>query len=401
MMRADYLNVRTAAVFGAMIAGIALSAQSIPKTMLRLPDTGQTESFSATDGEDADYLCHPPYFRDNGDGTVTDTITGLMWQQVDGGEMTYESAITYADMLSLGNYTDWRLPTAQEAFSILDHHLTNPAINSAIFPDSEAEYWWTSEQQIGNTSKIWVTNAGGGIGNHPKTETISAGGDKRFHVRAVRDVSTPELLSSRFFQEDSTATDQITGLEWQRFPYADSINWEDALEYAEQLVVDGKNDWRLPNIKELESINEESISQPSVNPATFQGIGIKKYWSSTSLPNQPARAWYMDTRFGVVTYSLKTAKNNLLCVRDCGGDVATNTIEYQQEKPIFFPNPFRSQISIKQADPGSQVQLLDLNGRIYYSGSHIEQQDFSLLAPGVYFIKITSSQTYVVSVVKI
>ena len=42
----------------------------------RLPDTGQTTSYSATEGEDADFIVNPPSFTDNGDGTVTDNITG-------------------------------------------------------------------------------------------------------------------------------------------------------------------------------------------------------------------------------------------------------------------------------------------------------------------------------------
>jgi len=55
-------------------------AQSVSKTMLRLPDTGQTTSYTSTFGEDNDYTIYSPYFTLNGNGTVTDTITGLMWQ---------------------------------------------------------------------------------------------------------------------------------------------------------------------------------------------------------------------------------------------------------------------------------------------------------------------------------
>jgi hypothetical protein len=60
-------------------------AQSVLKSMKRLPDTGQTTSYTNTPGEDADYNINPPFYLNNGNGTITDTITGLMWQQVDGG----------------------------------------------------------------------------------------------------------------------------------------------------------------------------------------------------------------------------------------------------------------------------------------------------------------------------
>ena len=141
--------------------------------MSKLPDTGQNQSFSAVYGEDADYQINVPYFLLNADGTVTDTVTGLMWQQVDGGEMTFERATEYCTNLRLGGYSDWRLPSAQEAFSILNHGRQNPPLDVKIFPISGAEYWWTGELQKGSTTKVWVTNAGGGIGNHPKNETIS------------------------------------------------------------------------------------------------------------------------------------------------------------------------------------------------------------------------------------
>ena len=70
--------------------------QNVVKTMLRLPDTGQTSNFTASQGEDADYNIFTPYFLINGNGSVTDTVTGLMWQQTDGGEMTIEMRSTIA-----------------------------------------------------------------------------------------------------------------------------------------------------------------------------------------------------------------------------------------------------------------------------------------------------------------
>ncbi|MFY8020160.1 MAG: DUF1566 domain-containing protein, partial [Bacteroidia bacterium] len=154
-----------------ILAHLILDAQNVRKTMLRLPDTGETSSYTNTFGEDHDYLINPPYFIINGDGTVLDTVTGLMWQQTDGGEMTYENAIQYCKNLRLGSYQDWRLPNIHESFSILNHQNSNPAFDIAVFNTTGAEYWWSSDQQVNDSSKIWVSNAGGGIGNHPQKET--------------------------------------------------------------------------------------------------------------------------------------------------------------------------------------------------------------------------------------
>jgi len=71
------------------------------KTTVTLPDTGQATSYTSTPGEDADFTINSPSLKDNGDGTVTDNVTGLIWQKTDGGEMTFENASTYCKTLLL------------------------------------------------------------------------------------------------------------------------------------------------------------------------------------------------------------------------------------------------------------------------------------------------------------
>ena len=83
-------------------------------------------------------------FVDNGDGTVTDTLTGFMWQQASQGTMTWESAISSCESLSLANYNDWRLPNRNELQSLVDYSKYNPAIDTAFFPNTMSSYYWTS-----------------------------------------------------------------------------------------------------------------------------------------------------------------------------------------------------------------------------------------------------------------
>ena len=232
--------------------------------MAALPDTGQVASLSTLPGEDSDYAVNPPTYKDNGDGTVTDKVTGLMWQQVDGGEMTWEQAAAYADSLTLGGYSDWRLPFSKELFSLMDEGTINPALNTDYFPTSTAEYWWSSDAAVDNATKVWVTNAGGGIGPHPKTETISAGGTKRFHVRCVRDpaaTGATQFSGNLTDNGDGTVTDNHTGLVWQQAESA-TMTWEQALAYAESLTLGGHSDWRLPNIKELQVGQRQQLPRP-------------------------------------------------------------------------------------------------------------------------------------------
>ncbi len=362
-------------------------AQSISKTMSRLPDTGETVSYTTTFGEDNDYTINVPFFILNGNGTVTDTITGLMWQQTDGGEMTIENAIVYCDTLVLGGYTDWRLPNVHESFSILNHQHSNPALDNLVFTTTLAEYWWTSIRQANDSSKVWVTNSGGGVGNHPKTETISAGGIKRFHTRAVREITTPSVISNHFTDNgDGTITDNITNLIWQQIPNVDTLTWEQSLIYADSLSILSMSDWRLPNIKELQSINDESLVNPSLNANFFTGVTAKKYWSSTSLPNQTTKAWYLDTQFGITTYDLKALKHNIICVR--GNQIATWVNEVKMLNVSVFPNPFNSYISFKNVNDKEIYELTNCIGQIIYSGPNIEQQNFSYLSNGIYFLKV-------------
>ncbi len=369
--------------------------------MLKLPDTGQTGIYTSTFGEDADYTINPPFFTTNNNGTVTDTVTGLLWQQTDGGEMTIENARIYVNTLTLAGFKDWRLPTAHESFSILNHQRVNPALDNTFFTTTAAEYWWTSDKQANDSTKIWCTNAGGGVGNHPKSETVSAGGTKKFHVRAVRDVKTPANIAGQFTDNrNGTVTDNLTGLTWQKILKPDTISWESALVYAENLSFAGSSDWRLPNIKELQSINDEKLVNPSVSTVFFSTIGVKKYWSSTSLPNQTAKAWYLSTQFGITTYDLKTALLSVICVR--GNTTNTTTAVKETETGNFavkvFPNPITNnsiQFEVSDVSKNFTVQITDIQGRVLINQvfkstqyNKVISMDTNNLDAGIYFLKI-------------
>ncbi|MCE1197635.1 MAG: DUF1566 domain-containing protein [Marinilabiliales bacterium] len=281
-----------------------------------LPDTGQTLSYTDTPGEDSDYNLHAPSFVDHGDGTVTDGVTGLMWQKQDGGEMTFDRAAAYVRSLALGGYRDWRLPTARELFDIHSFDRINPALNGTYFTKTAAEYWWSGETRSDAAGYVWVTNAGGGLGAHPKAETLSAGGSKRFHVRVVRGTQSQEVPQYHFKDNgDGTVSDLYTGLMWQQVAGQEPVVWEDALHQAAALSLGGKRDWRLPNIKELESLRIATRGNPCFDPTFFRSVNIGNFWSSTSMANGASKAWNLHTEFGLVSYSEKTTKAFSLFVR--------------------------------------------------------------------------------------
>jgi hypothetical protein len=293
-----------------------------------LSDTGQKIRYSHTFGEDADFAGRGPAFTDNQDGTVTDQITGLIWQQSDGGEMTFESAKDYASALNLAGQSDWRLPNSAELLSIMDHGRHGPAMNTEFFTRSEARYWWTHTARADDSSKVWVVNTGGGIGAHAKLESLSAGGDRPIHVRCVRGASlfATEPILQR--SENGMVTDIQTGLIWQVAAPEQRMTWESALEYCSQLRLGGHTDWRLPNIRELRSLSNDQFVSPSLDPTFFSNARADACWSSTTQANTPSRAWYVDFRYGLVTYSEKI---ELLHVRAVRGGVA---VPGERSKPV-------------------------------------------------------------------
>ena len=102
-------------------------------SMQRLPDTGQTGHFGANYGEDSDYTINSPSYQQNGDGSLTDRVTGLQWQQGDGGEMSWDGANGYCESLVLAGRDDWRMPRLPELFTINHLNNVNPAVDASLF----------------------------------------------------------------------------------------------------------------------------------------------------------------------------------------------------------------------------------------------------------------------------
>ena len=374
-----------------------LQSQSIKKVLDKLPDTGQSKSYTDTLGEDSDYTINAPELIDNLDGTITDKITGLMWQKVDGGEMTHSSALQYADSLTLGSFTDWRLPTAFEIYSIQNLQVNNPALNTTYFTKSNAEYWWTSDLQVNDNSRVWVSNAGGGIGNHLKSETISAGGTKRYHARAVRNIKENISLQKRFeVIDDDVVVDSLTGLMWQRKISNNPMTWENALAFSEQLSLGNYNDWRLPNIKELHSIHMVKEFMPCLDRIAFPLADIRKLWSSTTQNNQATRAWYFDTNFGITTQEAKSTALYVLCVRSTSIVNANTVLQSEKIKYKIYPNPTSNTVSILIKEP-LQIMVSDVAGKIYITKYLTEENnsiDLSTAPNGILFLKFPDGQKY-------
>jgi hypothetical protein len=151
-----------------------------------LPDTGQTTSYTTTFGEDHDYQpsASQPSYTDNGDGTITDNRTGLMWLRDasnynSGSAQTWENALSGCESFTYAGYSDWRLPNVRELMSIVNYGVYNPAINTTYFSNTQSSYYWSSTTYAGYTTYAWrVHFRNGYVTNNYKTNS--------YYVRPVR-----------------------------------------------------------------------------------------------------------------------------------------------------------------------------------------------------------------------
>jgi hypothetical protein len=114
-----------------------------------------------------------------------------------------------------------------------------------------------------------------------------------------------------------TWEDPKTGLEWQ-CESPGEMTWNDALEYAKSLSLDGKNDWRLPPAAELETLLDRSILYDKLRPTMRQEVPFRdtlSYWSSTTFAPDTYSAWIVMFDGAYVLSYYKSNSYHVRCVR--------------------------------------------------------------------------------------
>ena len=283
-------------------------------------------------GQDAQYASPAASYTDNGDDTITDNVTGLMWQKTI-KKISWSQAAADAAATTTGGHTDWRLPDIKELYSIINFNgvtgsadpFSTAAPSDALpyldttyfnfeYPSGgryiDAQYLtstaYVSVVMNGEAAFFGVNFADGRIKGYPQAGRPD---DNTYYVRYVRNAAG---YSTNSFADngDQTITDSATGLTWMKVDSGESslssnvagytrtdgsLNWEESLDFCEKLSFAGQTDWRLPDAKELHSIvdytrSPDTTASAAINPlfsvtSVLDGSGTTdypNYWTSTT-----------------------------------------------------------------------------------------------------------------------
>ncbi len=317
-----------------LLTGLPCIVVAQTETMYKIVDTKQTNCYSNSGiisapsqgssfyGQDAQYNGNQPSYQDNGDGTITDLVTGLMWQKTidrngDGvfntsDKLYYAEARDSAANCRTGGYSDWRLPSIKELYSLIQFSGAeiNPNATSTanVYHFLDTTYFKTGFGELsagerlidaqyatstiyrgltyvgsvsGDSTMFGVNFVDGRIKGYPQPT-----GMKKYYIRYVR--GNTEYGKNKLVNNgNGTITDSATGLMWMKADNGSGVLWENALSYAEASEYAGYADWRLPNAKELHSIIDYTRS-----PAYTNSAAIDTAFNCTQITNEAGSADY-------------------------------------------------------------------------------------------------------------
>lgn len=220
----------------------------------------------------------------------------------------------------LCGFTDWRLPTPQELTGIVDYgrHI-DPAIDIDYFGNTKTARYWSSLSRADAPHRAWYVDFGNG-GYASSTSTSSSSES----VRLVRGEQPPRSFVDN---GDGTVTDPDTGLLWTKCiigrsgshcidGYGETMDWQQALAFAETATLGGYSDWRLPTIKELHSLVDYSLDDPAIDEQFFSATPGREFWSSSPDVSDSSDAWAVSFSSGVVGTGGKRINMSVRLVRD-------------------------------------------------------------------------------------
>ncbi len=251
----------------------------------------------------------PSNFTNNGDNTVTDSATGLMWMQGSYSTSTLASSVNNCDASTMGSHTDWRLPTVAELLTLNDYVLQGGYSLGAAYYGQGNRFW--AQPAVATNNGFDLNSSGGAIEYLSNTNL--------FYAKCVRGQTAATAPASRYTvsSDNLTVYDNAAGLLWHQMGASPPSG---TLAAASADCATYGTGWRLPTIRELESIVDRTNAPASFTPTEMNtGNTVKgQTWSSTPVsPATSGNYWYVDTSTGTSGSSLNTSTLWHRCVLSC------------------------------------------------------------------------------------
>ncbi|OGQ96755.1 MAG: hypothetical protein A2284_11990 [Deltaproteobacteria bacterium RIFOXYA12_FULL_61_11] len=260
----------------------------------------------------------PPRALEQAEGGILhDGDTGLRWavKQVE-TEATQHAAAMICKALVTESGEQWRLPSRRELLSVASFGAENTLLGLALEkdPSTDQAWFWTSEVLVTDKADFWAVRF------HP-VGIESADADRPGAVLCVAGAPWAARRQGSFQRNVSNTAvlDRDWGLEWQVDNKAERKTWAGAFEYCAGLELDGKTGWRVPGIRELESILQLEQDPNPFDAAAFLEFSLAAsapvFWTSTTEASRPDTAWTISMEDGTLIPQRKTAFGSVCCVR--------------------------------------------------------------------------------------
>lgn len=249
-----------------------------------------------------------------GADTVLDKQTLLVWQKAVGGQATWSAAMRQCEGLNTlgfgGVPSGWRLPTAIELLSLVDVTKRGPAIDTAAFPGTASEAFWSASTGTADGgAAAW--QVGFELGN-TRLDALDA-------VAQVRCVTCnePTLPSPRYLTDVAAGVvvDAVTSLTWER-DVTKEVDLAGARAHCAGLALEGLDGgWRLPTKRELETLVNRRDVGTMIDAHAFATSVEAFFWSSSPLVGGGAGvSWGVDFSDDRSTFMVDTFVRNARCV---------------------------------------------------------------------------------------
>jgi hypothetical protein len=335
------MKIKTNAFLAVLLAGLSATCLRASQPYA-IVDTGQSKCYDNRNeiappqaghpfyGQDAQFHHHPASYALSAGGlTVLDHNTGLTWQRspdTDGnGVLNRSDKLTLSQAQALpaklnaaksGGFDDWRLPSIKELYSLFDARGTDPSgpggnDTSKLTPFLDTNYFQfaygdprtgervidsqyaSSTKYVGKSvrgfGKLFGVNFADGRIKGYDLFMPGGGVEKTFFVLCVR--GNPAYGQNDSHDNgDGTIADRATGLMWSKSDSGQGMNWQDALAWVQKKNGErylGHDDWRLPSVKELQSLVDYTRS-----PDTTHSPAIDPIFTCTTITNEARQPDY-------------------------------------------------------------------------------------------------------------